>query len=125
MLILLLVGIHVVKLLAVLLRDHLEASLLHVVHSDHTSGGSVPEGGVVDGSPTQVVSLLVSEVISVPVVQDSVGVDRAGADTVAVSGSSLSVAVNVVEPWRRLKLISDKLESYVPYLVPSCRSRRP
>ena len=34
MLILLLVGIHVVKLIAVLLGDHLESSLLHVVHSD-------------------------------------------------------------------------------------------
>ena len=30
----LLVGVHVVQVLAVLLRDHLEASGLHVVHSD-------------------------------------------------------------------------------------------
>ena len=31
---LLLVGVHVVQVLAVLLRDHLETSGLHVVHSD-------------------------------------------------------------------------------------------
>ena len=31
---LLLVGVHVVQLLTVLLRDHLEASWLHVVHPD-------------------------------------------------------------------------------------------
>ena len=97
MLIFLLVGIHVVKLLAVLLGDHLEASLLHVVHPDHASGGSIPEGGVVDGSPAKVVSLLVSEVVSVAGVQDSVGEDGAGADTVAVPGCSLSVAVNIVK----------------------------
>ena len=100
MLILLLVGVHVVELLAVLLGDHLKAGLLHVVDPDNSSGGSVPEGGVVDGSPAQVVSLLVSQVISVSGVQDSVGKDGAGADTVAVSGRSLAVAVNIVKSWR-------------------------
>jgi len=34
---LLLVGVHVVQVLAVLLGDHLETSGLHVVHSDNAS----------------------------------------------------------------------------------------
>ena len=113
------------ELSAVLLRDDLEALRSHVVDPDYSSRGGIPEGGVVDGSPAQVISLLVSEVVSVPVVQDSVSIDGARADTVAVSGSSLAVAVNIVKSWRKLRSISDKLESYVPYLVPSYRSRRP
>ena len=100
MLIFLLVGVHVVELLAVLLGDHLEACLLHVVDPDNASGGSVPEGGVVDGSPAQVVSLLVSKVVSVAGIKNSVGEDGARADTVAVSGRSLAIAVNIVKSWR-------------------------
>ena len=72
------------KLLAVLLGDHLEASLLHVVDPDHTSGGRVPEGGVVDGSPAQVIRLLIIEVVSVASVQESLGENGARANTVAV-----------------------------------------
>ena len=45
---LLLVGVHVVQLLTVLLRDHLEASWLHVVHPDidkrHTLIFNTPNG---------------------------------------------------------------------------------
>ena len=37
-------------LLPVLLRDHFEAYLLHVVHPDYSSGGSISEGGEVDAT---------------------------------------------------------------------------
>ena len=49
---------------------------------------------MVDGSPAQVRGLLVSQVVSVSGVKDSVSKDGAGADTVAISGRSLAVAVN-------------------------------
>ena len=44
--------------------------------------------------PSQVVSLLVSEFVSVAGIQDFIDEDGARADTVAVSGSPLTVTVS-------------------------------
>ena len=86
------------ELLAVLLGDDLETLRSHVVNSHNSSRGGIPEGGVVDGSPAQVVRLLVGQIVSVAGIQDSVGEYRAGADTVDIPGCSLSVTVNIVQP---------------------------
>ena len=47
-----------------------------------------------DRLPAQIRGLLVSQVVPVSGVKDSVRKDGAGADTVAISGRSLAVAVN-------------------------------
>ena len=54
----------VVQVLAVLLGDDLEAVGRHVVHTHDASTGRVPVGGSVDGPPPQLVSFLVSQVVS-------------------------------------------------------------
>ena len=53
--------------------------------SDDTSRGSIPEGRVIDGASSEVVGLLIGQVVVVALVEDTVGIDRAGADGVNFS----------------------------------------
>ena len=62
-LILLLLGVHVVEVLAVLLGDDLEPGGLHVINPDNASRSCIPVGCVIDGSSAKVISLLISQVI--------------------------------------------------------------
>ena len=63
------------QFLAILLGDNLETIGCHVIDSDHSSRGCIPEGSVIDRSPAEVVRLFIGKIVSVSGVQHSVGED--------------------------------------------------
>ena len=75
-----------------------------MIDPDDASRGAVSVCGVVDGPLTQVVGLLVCQVVPVALVEDAVGVDRAGAYAEHLPVSVGAVTVDVIKA-RSLELV--------------------